>query len=125
MAAVLVNQGRYTEAETYCRQALALTTTISDVWNNLGSVLLAKMMLGEAREAFEKALAIQPNNVKVLSNYSEALRLSGKPSQAEAVLKKAIKLDSGHTNAYLNLGNAYLDQGLVENAIQTIEHALI
>lgn len=125
MAAILTGQNRYVEAEIYCRQALALTSTISDIWNNFGVILLARMKIGEAQEAFEQALAIQPNNVRTLSNYSETLRLAGKPSQTEVYSKKAIELDNSHVDAYLSLGNAYHDQGLIENAIEILKQSLV
>lgn len=125
MAAILTGQNRYVEAEIYCRQALALTSTISDIWNNFGVILLARMKIGEAQEAFGQALAIQPNNVRTLSNYSETLRLAGKPSQTEVYSKKAIELDNSHVDAYLSLGNAYHDQGLIENAVEILKQSLV
>ncbi|SCZ87080.1 tetratricopeptide repeat protein [Nitrosomonas mobilis] len=125
MAALLLSQYRYVEAETYCRQALALDTTRSDVWNNLGLILQARKLGEESQEAFEEALALQPDNPGMLSNYSVTLRMVGKSSEAEAVLRKATKLDDGHANAYLNLGNVYLDQGLVEKAIEAAKQGMM
>lgn len=125
MAVLLLSQYRYVEAETYCRQALAMDTTCSDIWNNLGLILQARKLGEESQEAFEEALALQPDNPGTLSNYSVTLRMVGKSSEAEAVLRKATKLDDGYANAYLNLGNVYLDQGLVEKAIEAAKQGMM
>ena len=57
----LLAQGRLTEAEEACRQALLLDPLLTNLWFNLGRITVGTGRYKEAEEAFRKGLELQPN----------------------------------------------------------------
>ncbi len=57
----LLAQGRLTEAEQACREALSLDPLLTTLWYNLGRITLGTGHYKEAEEAFRKGLELQPN----------------------------------------------------------------
>ena len=57
----LLAQGRFTEAEEACRQALLLDPLLTNLWFNLGRITVGTGRYKEAGEAFRKGLELQPN----------------------------------------------------------------
>jgi serine/threonine-protein kinase len=57
----LLAQGRFTEAEEACRQALLLDPLLTALWFNLGRITVGTGRYKEAGEAFRKGLELQPN----------------------------------------------------------------
>ena len=57
----LLAQGRLTEAEEACRQALALDPLLTNLWFNRGRIAVGTGRYKEAGEAFRKGLELQPS----------------------------------------------------------------
>ncbi len=57
----LMAQGRLTEAEQACREALSLDPLLTSSWYNIGRVLVGMGRYKEAEELFRKGLEIQPH----------------------------------------------------------------
>jgi len=56
----LIAQGRLTEAEETCGQALSLDPLLTSLWFNLGRLKMGMNRYKEAEEAFRKGLELQP-----------------------------------------------------------------
>ena len=53
-------QGRLTEAEKTCREALSLDPLLTSLWYNFGRIAVGKGRYQDAEEAFRKGLELQP-----------------------------------------------------------------
>jgi len=67
-------------------------------------VLQGQGRIEEALDAFDRALALDPNHANAHSNRGVLLRAAGRPVEAEAAYRTAIRLDPSHIDAYTNLG---------------------
>jgi len=66
--------GRYDEAETEARTAIAVRSDQPEAWNTLGLILLAKKQKEDAARAFETAIAIRPDFPDARANLARAER---------------------------------------------------
>lgn len=121
IAAALINQHLYADAEKYCQQALAIKPDDANIYCNLALIANARNDFDEASRLFEQALAIEPNSFIVLTNYSVTLRMQGQLSKAKQVLEQSIALNPSFVGTYVNLSNIYLDLGDVPQAIQVVK----
>ena len=80
----LLAQGRFTEAEEACRQALSLDPLLTDLWFNLGRITVGTGRYKEAEEAFRKGLELQPNASRFHTYLATLDILQNRPAQAMA-----------------------------------------
>ena len=80
----LLAQGRLTEAEEACRQALLLDPLLTNLWFNLGRITVGTGRYKEAGEAFRKGLELQPNASRFHSYLAALDVLENLPAQATA-----------------------------------------
>lgn len=125
VAAELLDQCLYAEAERYCNKALEQDPGNPYIYGNLGLIENARSAFDKACLNFEKALELLPDSEVILSNYSISLRLLGRYPEAIASLEKAIALKPDHLSAYINLSSIYLDLGKAELAIEILEKVLV
>ena len=86
------------------------------------ATLLAKQgRIGEAREIFSALAVSYPDDTLVLYSLGVADMLTNRLQDAEAVLKKVIRLDAAYANAYLNLATVYERQGRLADAVDTLQ----
>ncbi len=76
----------------------------ADAWTALGNALMDSNRFGEAVDAYQKSLAINPKNVDVRVDMGTCLKNSGKPQRAVEEYRKAIQIDPNHRNAHRNMG---------------------
>ena len=137
--------GEYDAAIPAFQQFLALFPKSAAAWSNLGACYLQKaklsvpddpwhddipvylradvtvravdtMSLGRAREAFDKALAIDPHRDAAMANLAVLARLEGEFKGAEALLAKAMELDGKYAGYHNNLGILAAIQGKWKDA---------
>ncbi len=85
------------------QRASALNPTDPESCNNTGA---ARLSLGQAKEAiawFDKALALTPNSVTVLTNKALAMSECRRLEEAEAVYAQVQTIAPGHAMAELSL----------------------
>jgi Flp pilus assembly protein TadD len=70
----------------------------------------------EAREAYQEALAIAPNEPRVLTNLGVSHLLAGEPQDAEPILRQAVDLPNAPPEARQNLAIALALQGRFDEA---------
>jgi len=80
----LLAQGRLTEAEEACRQALLLDPLLTNLWFNLGRITAGTGRYKEAGEAFRKGLELQPNASRFHTYLATLDVLENLPAQATA-----------------------------------------
>ena len=124
VAAELLDQNLYAEAERYCQKALEQDPDNPYIYGNLGLIENARSAFDKACLNFEKALALLPDSEVILSNYSISLRMLGRYAEAIASLEKSIAIKPDHLSAYINLSSIYLDLGKAELAIDLLEKVL-
>ena len=78
----LLAQGRLTEAEEACRQALLLDPLLTNLWFNLGRITVGTGRYKEAGEAFRKGLELQPNASRFHTYLATLDVLQNLPAQA-------------------------------------------
>jgi len=69
----------------------------------------------------KKGLKLNPKDIDILTNLAEVFQRKRKWKEAEMTLKKIIKLKHSDAVAYNNLGNLYLGQGRLKEAIKILE----
>jgi TolB-like protein/Tfp pilus assembly protein PilF len=80
----LLAQGRFTEAEEACRQALLLDPLLTNLWFNLGRITVGTGRYKEAEETFRKGLELQPNASRFHTYLATLDILQNRPAQAMA-----------------------------------------
>jgi tetratricopeptide (TPR) repeat protein len=78
----------------------------------------------EAREAFEKSIALNPNNASAYNNWGLALAVQKKYDEAIEQYQKAIDKDPNYAYVYNNWGNALYDQKKYDEAIEQYQKAI-
>jgi tetratricopeptide (TPR) repeat protein len=115
--------GRYQEAESYLRRAVA---GIDDPQThyNLGLLLSITNRGGEAIAEYEKALARDPMHADARLNMATTLARQGRMDQASRELTRLVEQDPDNAVARTNLGVVLIQQGKVEQARAQLEAAV-
>ncbi len=108
--------GKPAEAERAFRDALALVPQSSDVLIGLGDALDAGGKFDEADAAYRRAIAAQPRYAGANIAYGNFLFGRGRPADAIPPYERATLFSPDNTNAFNNLGAAYLYLGDFEKA---------
>jgi TolB-like protein/cytochrome c-type biogenesis protein CcmH/NrfG len=84
LALSLLAQGRLTEAEETCREALSLDPLLTTLWYNLGRIMAGTGRYKEAEEACRKGLELQPGASRFHTYLATLDILQNRPAQAMA-----------------------------------------
>ena len=114
----------YRDEETFWTDALAKNPACWIGHGNLGSALLLKGRVDDARAHYEEALAINPGYAEARSNLGVIFLRQGNIDEAVAQLERAVVLDPRNAEAHNNLGNARLAEGQIDQAVDQYERAL-
>src|SRR5947209_20556586 len=93
-------------------------------WTDKGNAAAQHGDYEVAAEAFEQAIAINPNDARARYNLALAQQYLGDSELAIAGYRRAIDLDPELIDAYINLGNLYGELGLNEDSLETFQQAL-
>jgi Tfp pilus assembly protein PilF len=116
---------RYPQALETLKAALEDNPSSSAAWNNIGVVCQRIGKLDDARQAFERAYTLDPENAEHLINLgSTCLKLSD-PGNALQYLQLAIELVPGHPVAHANLALTYGVFGRLEEAEDSLRLAVL
>jgi tetratricopeptide (TPR) repeat protein/glycosyltransferase involved in cell wall biosynthesis len=121
-------QKEFALAEQVCQQILNATpaqgTERATTWQILGMAQQRQGRLQEAIAAYEKAIALNPTDVRNYNNLGTALRALNQPEAAIAAYRKALEHRPDYPEAYSNLGNLLRQQGDLQEAIAAYQKAL-
>lgn len=122
-----INSGQEIQARDLQNFALGLRTKLHKTpedatgWMLLGRVWGALNQPNTAKEAFEKSLALKPDNIGTLLSYAQALILLGTEDelkQSKRVLQRVISLDPDNINATGTLAIVSSQLGDNQSALQ-------
>jgi type IV pilus assembly protein PilF len=109
------------------RRSIELDGRFHLPYNGLGLAYTMKGNLTEAAKAFEKCLALNPQFTEARNNLGMTYQELGYLDKAEAEYKRAIS-DLAYPSRempYCNLARLYLNKGLNEAALETVQKALL
>jgi len=95
----------------------------AEQWYELGCDLELSSP-AEARDAYERAIALDPAHVDARVNLGRLLHEAGAPAAAEKQYRAALEADPDHDVAAFNLGVALEDLGRLRDAIAAYEKAI-
>ena len=94
------------------------------VWSLLGVAAAQTGQLEKAIFAFQRVIAIQPNNADAYNNMGNVLKDQGKLEEAIESYQHALTLKPDHADAYNNMGTALKNKGKLEEAIRAYIKAI-
>ncbi len=113
------------DSETLWKHALDCTSKNSVAHHNLGAVFMKQDgRAAEAIEQFEKALAIEPDNVPANASLSGELAMQGRTAEAIQRAQRALALDPACVDAHNNIGIALAKIERFDEAIERFQTAL-
>ena len=124
LAVLLQEMGRGDEAIACYRQALHLKPHYAPAWGNLGVALRDAGQNRDAIDCFRQALRCQPGAPDVLNNLGNALRAEDEPIAAIACFRAALRRSPANAGIQANLGNALREVGRLDEAVETLQHAI-
>ncbi len=104
LALALAKLSRFGESLGVLEKASAAEPHNGMVWVNSGTVHLMKGDRGRAREAFERALSVNPDTARALSSLAFMAAEEGRAEAALDHFRKALGLDSRESEKLLALG---------------------
>lgn len=123
---LMFRQGRYLSVIGYMKTLVNHNMDIGfvvEAYRMLGSSYLKKGLLGEAREAFEKALELSGDDFGALNGLAQVLALSGDLQGAIGICNKSLGINGDQPDVSYNLAVALLRSGRNDEAIQYLEIA--
>jgi len=122
-AFALLQRNRHGDAESYCRQALALRPEHPDALNALAITLNAQARYAEAAEAFAELTRRAPAERPHWMNLGTALRAAARYDEALAAYSQAARLGETSADFSYNVGLLHVDRGDYESARAVLARA--
>lgn len=123
MADDSVAKGDMLEAGKALQSALILEENSIEVLQRHGYVMMQIENLEEAKESFEKIIAIDANDDMAHASLANVLHKLGESTEAENHHLKSIELDPDYAPHYFNYANTLYDLGRKEEALTGYEKA--
>jgi serine/threonine-protein kinase len=106
LARLYISQGKYDAAATQYREVISFAPELTRGYNNLGAMLSYLGHTGEARDVFERSIAIEPSR-SALSNLGTLYFDDKRYADAAAMFERALEEDDGVYYTWGNLAYAY------------------
>lgn len=127
-----LNAAKYDEAVRYFMLAeatdeahtLNISAGLSDAYVRRGNVLFEQKKLDEAREDYEKALAVNPVHGAAFYNLGNVFKEQAQWDKAVELYRKSTEVDAGNFEAWINTGFVCMAQGKYGEAIGAYNKAL-
>jgi predicted O-linked N-acetylglucosamine transferase (SPINDLY family) len=128
LATVLTALGQHDDAIAAATRALQLHPNFPDALINLGNALLAKGQADQAIEYYRRTIAVSPSAAAAppdapstatlaQNNLARVLHVRGRMDEATALLQDITRRHPRVAGFRVNLGNAFKDQGRIDQAI--------
>ena len=118
----LADLGRFPEAESVLRRAVRVRDAAAEY--NLGNVLDEMDRWDEAREHYDRALAINPFHSRALNNLGIGFSRHGDPQRAVTYYRRAIDIAPEVADSYTNLSAALGVLGRFREALEATDMAV-
>jgi len=119
------NEGNTKSAIRHYKKALQIDSSCFPALNNLGAVYLQQGMVDQAKEAFAKSVALNPEDSEGYINLGHALYQEGRFEQAAARLEEGLRLDPQSGVGRFFLGSAYLKLNRLGDAEANLKAASV
>jgi predicted O-linked N-acetylglucosamine transferase (SPINDLY family) len=116
LACILMNQGKYNEAVHCIQKAIRLKSDVYFFYYHLGLIYALQKMWLKAKDAFIKALKINPLHVESYNNLGIAYRNLEQYDSVITTFIQGLEHDSSNSDIHCNLGIAYSIIGDIEKA---------
>ncbi|HEY6221491.1 MAG TPA: tetratricopeptide repeat protein [Candidatus Eisenbacteria bacterium] len=117
----LLQQNKIEQAVEAARRATEIDSTFADGWYNYGVALAAYGDAKGAILAYEKTLALHPDDILALNNLGTLLGSTGKVEEARNLFIRLAVLAPKSAQVHMNLSLAYLRLGDRESAARERE----
>jgi tetratricopeptide (TPR) repeat protein len=116
--------GRFSDAEKLSLEIIQDFPKHQFAWKVLGAVLGTTGRKSEAVDAYQKAVALSPQDAGAHSNLGNTLKVLGRLDEALASYNQAIALKPGFVEAHNNLGNTLKVLGRLDEALASYNQAI-
>jgi tetratricopeptide (TPR) repeat protein len=127
LATLAASRHRFSDARVLAERSTRLNRHSAPAYGILGDALIELGRHDEAFAAFEHMVALKPS-LAAYSRISYARELLGKPSEATAAMRLAVRAGSAHVEnaawTLVQLGNLYFDRGRLGPAKRAYRQAL-
>ena len=124
-AHALYNEGKYDEALTLLREAVALYPNAVELHVGFGYARLAREEYAWARRSFEEALVLDPDHEDALAGFGEVLLMFGQVAAGLSAFEKTVTLGfDDDVDLMLQIGRALFREGFVDAALTYFDHAV-
>ena len=123
VALTIRQTGTWADSEKLCRHALEVTENNTVAHENLGAFLWSHGRSAEAREHWETALGLHPDNAETLANLANILVKEKRFAEASRNLKRALELNPNSDGAHNTMAAVCLAQGNIEEALRHCQEA--
>ena len=117
-------QGNHELAIQRINKALARRRSSALYLNSLGATYRALGRYAESRDAFERAIQVQPEYAEPYNNLGTVLTALGEFDPAEACFRKALSLKPGYIDVFVNLGGLMHTLHRYDEAEETLHFVL-
>jgi len=117
-------RGRTPEAFSEYREALIIDPNHFEALHNIALVLLESGRPDEALQAAHQAAQLHPQDPVSRNTLGTAFFSVGEYGLAIGQYKRAVRLDQGYVEAWVNLGNTYFTVGVGDSARRAYEVAV-
>lgn len=125
-ACIVQNQMQLFDAISATQKAIELFPTNIESYNILAQILTEQQQFDKADALFEKAIKMAPTHASLYVHRGLLqLQWNGDIAKALECLNKAIEVDPKCELAYETLGTIQVQRGLLENAVELFEKALL
>lgn len=115
-AAALIASERALDAIPILNEGLSTTPSYGRLWSLKGAALDQQERYAEARQHYDRALRLTPNDPNVMANIGLSHALSGDPATAEGWLRRAVAMPNASDSVRQNLILVLQLQGKMDEA---------
>lgn len=110
-AAEALAAGRLNDAYAWSAESVRRDPTFNAAFNTLGVVYLRHGDLDEAARVFERVLAVEPKDTRILSNLAETYAQQGRKADEQAIRQRLVAIEPYPPFHFFNLGLEAMKQG--------------
>jgi len=122
--AVLLGEGKYSEAIAHFRKALQIDPHFAPAYNNLGLALAQEGKVDEAIFHYTRALQLRPGDATAHYGLGIVFSQKGELNKALEHFSEAVRIDPDHGKAHNRLGHALAERGELAKAIAHFSEAV-
>ena len=122
--ALLLQTGRFAEAEALARDTQKAMPDISEAQSALGDVYLAVNDLGRALSEYERLFQAHPDDIRTRKNYTQLLILLGRIDQARKINDPMVRLIGSDPEVVLQRGEILMREGRAGDAVRVLQKAI-